>query len=77
MNKRKIAGLVLIAGIALFYLGLGKPEIKTTYGYVSVTIGSAEPAAGLVKPGTILPGRFEKKTGSSGILKPEGNRRAL
>ena len=50
---------------------LGKPEIKTTYGYVTVSIGESEPAAGLVKPGTILPGMFEKKTGGSGVLKPE------
>jgi acetoacetate decarboxylase len=48
---------------------LGKPEIKTTYGYVTVTIGAAEPGAGLVKPGTTLPGVFIKKTGGNGSLK--------
>jgi acetoacetate decarboxylase len=50
---------------------LGKPEIKTTYGYITVTIGASEPSSGLVKPGTTLPGMFEMKTGGSGVLKPE------
>ena len=50
---------------------MGKPEMKTSYGFVAVTIGESEPSAGLVKPGTVLPGMFEIKTGGSGVLKPE------
>lgn len=41
----------------------GKPDIKTTYGLVTVTLGAPEPFAGLVRVGSKLPGAFITRTG--------------
>lgn len=48
-----------------------EPEIELTPGYVRVTIGSAEPGAGLLTPGKVLPGVFVVKKSGGGSLTPE------
>jgi len=69
MRHRPFASFFFVAALSLAPGGCskvleeGNPQVEVTPGRVRVAIAEPEPTAGLVVPGTVLPGVFGVKTG--------------